>query len=54
MPDADTTYTAQWSENADVTVSYAAGTGGTVSKDQETLHPASGTAAGSTATAGAG
>ena len=48
------TYTAKFAENEDVTYTYTALTGGTVSPDYETIAPATGTAQGSTASAAAG
>ncbi len=48
------TYTANFAEDADVTINYAATTGGSVSLASETLAPATGVAQGSTATAAAG
>lgn len=45
---------AKFSENADVTLTYVAQTGGSVSPTSETLAPATGEAEGSTATAAAG
>ena len=48
------TYTANFAEDADVTINYAAATGGSVSLASETLAPATGVAQGSTATAAAG
>ena len=48
------TYYAKWIENDDITITYKATTGGTVSSASETLAPATGTAKGSTATPAAG
>ena len=48
------TYTANFAEDDDVTISYVATTGGSVNPGSETLAPATGTASGSTATAAAG
>ena len=47
-------YYANFKEKADVTIHYVARTGGSVSVGEETLAPATGTAAGSTAAAAAG
>ena len=52
--DGDVTYTANFAEDADVTINYVATAGGSVSLATETLKPATGTAAGSTASAAAG
>ena len=48
------TYTANFAEDDDVTISYVATTGGSVNPGSETLAPATGEATGSTATAAAG
>ena len=48
------TYTANFAEDANVTISYEATTGGSVSRESESLAPATGKAQGSTATAAAG
>nr|WP_255702408.1 Rib/alpha-like domain-containing protein [Peptoniphilus sp. KCTC 25270] len=48
------TYTANFKENENVTITYTAGEGGTVSPASETLAPATGIAQGSTATASSG
>jgi uncharacterized repeat protein (TIGR02543 family) len=51
---ATVTLYAQWAEDANVTISYAATAGGTVSPASESVRPATGSAAGSTATPAAG
>ncbi|MCL2631935.1 MAG: InlB B-repeat-containing protein, partial [Coriobacteriia bacterium] len=48
------TLQAQWVENANVTIYYVAETGGSVSRANESVAPATGTALGSTATAAPG
>ena len=50
----EATYYANFTENADVTINYAATAGGSVSSPSETVPPATGTADGSTATADPG
>lgn len=54
MPANNITFTAQWTEKGSVTINYVAKTGGSVTLASETLNPDTGTAAGSTATAGTG
>ena len=54
MPANNITFTAQWTEKTSVTINYFAKTGGTVAPPSETLNPDTGTAKGSTATAGTG
>jgi len=51
---ANKTVTANFEENADVTINYVATTGGSVDPTSETLAPATGSAAGSTATEDSG
>ena len=51
---AAATYTANFAEDGNVTISYTATTGGSVSLASESLSPATGAALGSTATADAG
>ncbi len=51
MPAGGDTLYAIWVENEAVTITYEAGTGGTVSRASESLAPVTGTAQGSTATA---
>ncbi|OQB24441.1 MAG: hypothetical protein BWY11_01061 [Firmicutes bacterium ADurb.Bin182] len=48
------TYTANFRENADVTITYEAGVGGSVDRSSESLAPVTGIAQGSTATANDG
>ena len=48
------TYTAHFAENADITISYTAAPGGTVSRESEILAPATGNAQGSVATPATG
>jgi uncharacterized repeat protein (TIGR02543 family) len=54
MPARNLNYTANFTENANVTINYIANTGGSVSRASESLPPVTGTALGSTATASAG
>ena len=54
MPDKDVAFTGSWTEDANVIISYEATTGGSVSRESESLAPATGVAQGSTATAAAG
>ncbi len=51
---AAATYTANFAEDSAVTIAYAATTGGSVSRDSETVAPATGSASGSTAAADSG
>jgi uncharacterized repeat protein (TIGR02543 family) len=48
------TYTANFTQNANVTITYVAGTGGTVDRASESVPPATGSPLGSTATADPG
>ena len=54
MPAKAVAFTGSWTEDANVTISYEATTGGSVSRESESLAPATGVAQGSTATAAAG
>ena len=50
----DQTFTVSFAENEDITIKYVAEANGTVSRDQETIAPATGTPEGSVATPAAG